>query len=181
VLYDLLTAGRSLPRPGRGGGHGCVWQLPDRRNLATTRGHRRRHHVLAYFDRHANGPIEAINERPKALRCTALGFRDLTHYRVLSRSVARRCIYPWPECRLTVRQLATLLGRPKVGSIGCRREAGRDPVTPTKVVYELGRELRSGVPQPDTEQDRPLFDLAAPDPSMMAVARLSARQAREIR
>lgn len=46
---------------------------------------RRRHDVLAYFDHHAsNGPTEAINGRPEALRRNALGFRNLTHYRIRS-------------------------------------------------------------------------------------------------
>jgi transposase len=41
--------------------------------------HRRRHHVLAYFDHHAsNGPTEAINGRLEALRRNTLGFRNLT-------------------------------------------------------------------------------------------------------
>jgi len=45
--------------------------------------HRRRHDVLAYFDHHAsNGPTEAINGRLEALRRNALGFRNLTHYRL---------------------------------------------------------------------------------------------------
>ena len=47
--------------------------------------HRRRHDVLAYFDHHAsNGPTEAINGRLEALRRNALGFRNLTHYRLRS-------------------------------------------------------------------------------------------------
>jgi hypothetical protein len=47
--------------------------------------HRRRHDVLAYFDHHAsNGPTEAINGRLEALRRNALGFRNLTHYRIRS-------------------------------------------------------------------------------------------------
>ncbi|GAA2122108.1 hypothetical protein GCM10009824_24880 [Kocuria atrinae] len=38
--------------------------------------------VLAFFDRPgtSNGPTEAINGRLKHLRCTALGFRNLTSY-----------------------------------------------------------------------------------------------------
>jgi len=41
--------------------------------------------VLAYFDYHAsNGPTEAINGRLEALRRNALGFRNLTHYRIRS-------------------------------------------------------------------------------------------------
>ena len=44
--------------------------------------HRRR---AAYFDHHAsNGPTEAINGRLEALRRNALGFRNLTHYRLRS-------------------------------------------------------------------------------------------------
>ena len=47
--------------------------------------YRRRHDVLAYFDHHAsNGPTEAINGRLEALRRNALGFRNLTHYRLRS-------------------------------------------------------------------------------------------------
>jgi transposase len=47
--------------------------------------HRRRADVLAYFDHHAsNGPTEAINGRLEALRRNALGFRNLTHYRIRS-------------------------------------------------------------------------------------------------
>ncbi|EHI13037.1 ISL3 family transposase [Mycolicibacterium thermoresistibile] len=46
---------------------------------------RRRHDVLAYFDHHAsNGPTEAINGRLEALRRNALGFRNLTNYRLRS-------------------------------------------------------------------------------------------------
>jgi transposase len=46
---------------------------------------RRRHDILAYFDHRAsNGPTEAINGRLEALRRNALGFRNLTHYRIRS-------------------------------------------------------------------------------------------------
>lgn len=46
---------------------------------------RRRADVLAYFDHHAsNGPTEAINGRLEALRRNALGFRNITHYRIRS-------------------------------------------------------------------------------------------------
>jgi len=46
---------------------------------------RRRADILAYFDYHAsNGPTEAINGRLEALRRNALGFRNLTHYRIRS-------------------------------------------------------------------------------------------------
>ena len=46
---------------------------------------RRRADVLAYFDHHtANGPTEAINGRLQTLRRNALGFRNLTHYRIRS-------------------------------------------------------------------------------------------------
>src|ERR1700752_1704508 len=46
---------------------------------------RRHADVLAYFDYHAsNGPTEAINGRLEALRRNALGFRNLTHYRLRS-------------------------------------------------------------------------------------------------
>ena len=46
---------------------------------------RRRHDILAFFDHHAsNGPTEAINGRLEALRRNALGFRNITHYRIRS-------------------------------------------------------------------------------------------------
>jgi transposase len=46
---------------------------------------RRRVDVLVYFDHHAsNGPTEAINGRLEVLRRNALGFRNLTHYRIRS-------------------------------------------------------------------------------------------------
>jgi Transposase len=41
--------------------------------------------IVAYFDHHAsNGPTEAINGRLEALRRNALGFRNLTLYRLRS-------------------------------------------------------------------------------------------------
>jgi transposase len=41
--------------------------------------------VLAFFDHHAsNGPTEAIIGRPEALCRNALGFRNLTNYRLRS-------------------------------------------------------------------------------------------------
>jgi hypothetical protein len=44
---------------------------------------RRRHDILAFFDHHAsNGPTKAINGRLEALRRNALGFRNITHYRL---------------------------------------------------------------------------------------------------
>jgi transposase len=46
---------------------------------------RRRDDILAFFDHHAsNGPTEAITGRPEALRRNALGFRNLTNYRLRS-------------------------------------------------------------------------------------------------
>jgi transposase len=46
---------------------------------------RRRADILAFFDHHAsNGPTEAINGHLEALRRNALGFRNLTHYRIRS-------------------------------------------------------------------------------------------------
>jgi transposase len=43
---------------------------------------RRRTDTLAFFDHHAsNGSNEAIYGRLEALRCNALGFNNLTHYR----------------------------------------------------------------------------------------------------
>jgi transposase len=45
----------------------------------------RRDDILAFFDHHAsNGPTEAINGRLEALRRNALGFRNLTNYRIRS-------------------------------------------------------------------------------------------------
>lgn len=47
--------------------------------------YRRRDDVLAYFTHRAsNGPTEAINGRLEALRRNALGFRNLTNYRIRS-------------------------------------------------------------------------------------------------
>ena len=41
--------------------------------------------MLAYFHDHAsNGPAEATNGRLESLRRNALGFRNLTHYRIRS-------------------------------------------------------------------------------------------------
>jgi transposase len=41
--------------------------------------------LLAFFDHYAsNGPTEAVNGRLEALRRDALGFRNLTHYRLRS-------------------------------------------------------------------------------------------------
>ena len=60
------------------------------------------HDVLAYFDHHAsNGPTEAINGRLEALRRNALGFRNLTHYRIrsLPYRVPSTCAVP-VGCRL---------------------------------------------------------------------------------
>ena len=45
---------------------------------------RRRDDFLAFFDHASNGPTEAINGRLEALRRNALGFRNLTHYRIRS-------------------------------------------------------------------------------------------------
>ena len=46
---------------------------------------RRRDDIRVFFDHHAsNGPTEAINGRLEALRRNALGFRNLTHYRIRS-------------------------------------------------------------------------------------------------
>ncbi len=44
---------------------------------------RRATDILAYFDRPgtSNGPTEAMNGRLEHLRGSALGFRNLTHYR----------------------------------------------------------------------------------------------------
>ena len=63
---------------------GVPEQLEDLAQLGRTLW-RRRSDVLAYFDHHAsNGPTEAINGRLEALRRNALGFRNLTHYRIRS-------------------------------------------------------------------------------------------------
>jgi transposase len=46
---------------------------------------RRRGDILAFFDHHvSNGPTDAINGRLEALRRNALGFRNITHYRIRS-------------------------------------------------------------------------------------------------
>jgi transposase len=40
---------------------------------------------MYYFDHHvSNGPTDAINEQLEALRRNALGFRNITHYRIRS-------------------------------------------------------------------------------------------------
>lgn len=48
--------------------------------------HKRRDDILAFFDHPgtSNGPTEAINGRLEHLRGIALGFRNLTHYRLRS-------------------------------------------------------------------------------------------------
>ena len=52
---------------------------------------RRRDNILAFFDYHASkGPTEAINRRLEALRRNALGFRNLTHYRLALTAPQRR-------------------------------------------------------------------------------------------
>ena len=59
--------------------------LEELAQLGRTLHRRRAADVLAYFDYHAsNGPTEAINGRLEALRRNALGFRNLTHYRLRS-------------------------------------------------------------------------------------------------
>jgi transposase len=64
--------------------HGVPAELAELAQLGHTLW-RRRTDVLAYFDHHAsNGPTEAINGRLEALRRNALGFRNLTHYRIRS-------------------------------------------------------------------------------------------------
>ena len=46
---------------------------------------RRRYGILAHFGPHAsNRPTEAINGRFEALRRSALGFRNMAHYRIRS-------------------------------------------------------------------------------------------------
>ena len=65
-------------------GSGVPAMLEELAQLGRTL-HRRRADILAYFDHHAsNGPTEAINGRLEALRRNALGFRNLTHYRIRS-------------------------------------------------------------------------------------------------
>lgn len=58
---------------------------PELRRLGNTL-HRRRADILAYFDQPhtSNGPTEAINGRLEHLRGIALGFRNLTNYRIRS-------------------------------------------------------------------------------------------------
>ncbi|WZU31948.1 hypothetical protein Rruber_01410 [Rhodococcus ruber] len=62
--------------------------VPDGLDELAQRGctlHRCRADGLAYFDdRASNGPTEAINDRLEALRRHALGFRNLTYYRIRS-------------------------------------------------------------------------------------------------
>jgi transposase len=54
---------------------------------------RRRGDVLAYFDHNSSNGPTAINGRVEALRRNALGFRNLTQYRIRS-----GCVNPkWPQ------------------------------------------------------------------------------------
>ena len=70
---------------------------------------RRRADILAYFDHHAsNGPTEAINGRLEALRRNALGFRNLTHYRIPITAALRQ---PRPTNRCTLIPLARSVPR----------------------------------------------------------------------
>ena len=93
-FYQRLIAAYAHPDPRRGKTMmtaiidalrtGVPTALEELAQLGRTL-HRRRHDVLAYFDHHAsNGPTEAINGRLEALRRNALGFRNLTHYRLRS-------------------------------------------------------------------------------------------------
>jgi transposase len=93
-IYQRIIAAYSQPDRRRGQDHDdqdhrpatpwCAHRAGGIAHLGRTL-HPRRHDVLAYFDHHASkGPIEAINGRLEALRRNALGFRNLTHYRIRS-------------------------------------------------------------------------------------------------
>jgi transposase len=76
----IVWPGRAATAEGSRRTAGC-----GRRGSRVGASARHRHDVLAYFDHHAsNGPTEAINGRLEALRRNALGFRNLTHYRLRS-------------------------------------------------------------------------------------------------
>lgn len=93
-FYQRLIAAYAQPDRGRGKTmmttiiitlrHGLPDALEELAQLGRTLW-RRRTDVLAYFDHHASdGPTEAINGRLEALRRNALGFRNLTPYRLRS-------------------------------------------------------------------------------------------------
>ena len=65
--------------------HGVPTGLDELAQLGRTL-HRRRHDILAWFTHpgSSNGPTEAINGRLEHLRGIALGFRNLTNYRIRS-------------------------------------------------------------------------------------------------
>ena len=65
--------------------HGVPGTLKEVITLGRTLA-RRAADILAYFDRPhtSNGPTEAVNGRLEHLRGTALGFRNLTNYRIRS-------------------------------------------------------------------------------------------------
>ena len=107
---------------------------------------RRHADVLAYFDHHAsNGPTEAINGRLEALRRNALGFRNLSHYRIRSllhcgNRAPDRCTLiehrPDPALQhqippMTAHQFLSYVRSPGIGSpdhpeaTGCRPRAGK--------------------------------------------------------
>lgn len=93
-MYQRLIAAYAHPDPKQG--HRILTRLIDTIRTGVPDGleelaqlgrtmHRRRADILAYFTHRAsNGPTEAINGRLEALRRNALGFRNLTHYRIRS-------------------------------------------------------------------------------------------------
>jgi transposase len=95
-LADLPKDHRRLRRPQRRRGKKAMTTLIESLHRGVLTGleeiaqlgrtlWRRRADILAFFDHHAsNGPTEAINGRLEALRRNALGFRNLTHYRLRS-------------------------------------------------------------------------------------------------
>jgi transposase len=77
--------------------HGVPTGLDELAQLGRTL-HRRRHDILAWFTHpgSSNGPTEAINGRLEHLRAIALGFRNLTNYRIRSLPRSRRVQTPDP-------------------------------------------------------------------------------------
>jgi hypothetical protein len=124
--------------------------------------HRRRADILAYFNHHAsNGPTEAINERLETLRRNALGFRNLTHYRLRSLTALRqphptdrRALIPeellWASRTCSEKQEAT--GKwPVVSYLVSERQTIGKPLSSCRAVRErCSRETsqisRSGTP-----------------------------------
>ena len=57
-------------------------QLDRRRSPNSAALWRRRHDILSFFDHHAPNGLTEANGCLEALRRNALGFRNLTHYRI---------------------------------------------------------------------------------------------------